>query len=56
MRRGIRSSVEDRWYRTVKHPDGTTETVETANHGKGSRWRARYVDSAGTEHAKGIDR
>jgi integrase len=30
--------------------------VPSANHGKGSRWRARYVDDQGQEHAKGFSR
>lgn len=60
QRRNRRSGVEDRWTKTVrrKHPDGTTttETVPSANHGRGSRWRARYVDDLGNEHAKGFAR
>ncbi|WP_234783129.1 tyrosine-type recombinase/integrase [Mycolicibacter sinensis] len=31
-------------------------TVPSANHGKGSRWRARYVDDLGREHAKAFGR
>jgi integrase len=46
--RGRRSGVEDRWTKA----DGTP----SANHGKGSRWRARYVDDQGREHAKGFAR
>jgi integrase len=46
--RGRRSGVEDRWSRS----DGTP----SANHGKGLRWRARYVDDQGHEHAKGFGR
>jgi integrase len=44
-------SVEDNWY-TKK--DG--KTVPTASHGKGSRWRARYRDLAGKEHARRFPR
>ncbi|GAB5895883.1 site-specific integrase [Mycolicibacterium mageritense] len=54
--RNRRSGVEDRWH---KIGDGTPCTdkahgklgtlVESAKHGKGSRWRARYVDADGTE-------
>ena len=29
-------------------------TVPSAAHGKGLRWRARYVDDDGREHAKGF--
>lgn len=56
--RNRRSGVEDRWSKTVRRqqPDGTTttETVPSAVHGKGLRWRARYVDEDGREHAKGF--
>jgi integrase len=43
-----RAGVEDRWTKA----DGT----ESASHGGGRRWRARYVDDRGREHAKGFDR
>jgi integrase len=43
-----RAGVEDRWTKA----DGT----ESASHGSGRRWRARYVDARGREHAKGFDR
>lgn len=56
MKRNRRAGVEDRWNKTVHHPDGTTTTVPSANHQKGSRWRARYVDDAGREHVKGFRR
>ncbi|HPX36509.1 MAG TPA: tyrosine-type recombinase/integrase [Mycobacterium sp.] len=56
MKRNRRAGVEDRWNKTVRHPDGTTTTVPSANHQKGSRWRARYVDDAGREHVKGFRR
>ena len=46
--RNRRAGVEDRWTRS----DGTP----SAAHGKGSRWRARYVDDQGREHAKGFAR
>ena len=51
-KRQQRSGVEDRWNRTVRSADGTTHTVPSAMNGKGSRWRARYVDENGAEHAK----
>lgn len=53
MRR-TRSGVEDRWTKTVR-VDGKSETVPSANAGKGKRYRARYVDERGREHAKGFD-
>ncbi|MFD6223496.1 hypothetical protein [Nocardia asteroides] len=38
--------------------DGTKkrEQVPSANYGVGKKWRARYVDDHGNEHAKGFDR
>ncbi|MFI5508958.1 tyrosine-type recombinase/integrase [Mycobacterium sp. NPDC051804] len=56
MKRNRRAGVEDRWIKTVRKVDGTSDTLPSANHGKGSRWRARYVDDAGKEHAKGFSR
>jgi integrase len=41
--------VEDRWYRTVKGPDGRLTKLRTARHGNGLRWRARYLDPDGQE-------
>lgn len=52
--RNRRAGVEDRWSKAARLPDGTTETVPSAAHGKGLRWRARYVDENGKEHAKGF--
>jgi integrase len=43
-----RGGVEDRWTKS----DGTP----SANHGTGKRWRARYVDDRGQEHAQGFTR
>ncbi|ORW86916.1 integrase [Mycobacterium sp. IEC1808] len=54
MRR-TRSGIEDRWYRKSRDEDGTTRTVPSANYEKGKRYRARYVDDRGREHAKGFD-
>ncbi|PQP38802.1 site-specific integrase [Mycolicibacterium austroafricanum] len=54
--RNRRAGVEDRWNKTVRLPDGSIETVPSANDGKGLRWRARYVDDKGKEHAKGFGR
>jgi integrase len=48
QRRNRRSGVEDRW----RKADGTP----SANDGKGNRWRARYVDEQGLEHARGFAR
>lgn len=46
--RNRRSGVEDRWTKSNGEP--------SANHGKGLRWRARYVDENGREVAKGFAR
>jgi integrase len=51
-KRNRRAGVEDRWTKTIRLPDDTTQTVPSAAHGKGSRWRARYVDDDGREHEK----
>lgn len=61
--RNRRSGVEDRWHRGG---DGTPCTdkahgklgtlTQSANHGTGMRWRARYVDDDGREHSKGFTR
>lgn len=51
-KRNRRAGIEDRWTKTIRRPDGTKETVPSANHGKGSRWRARYVDDDGSEREK----
>jgi integrase len=46
------SHVEDRWYRTA--PGGVK--VPTARHGKGRRWRVRYLDPDGRERGRSFDR
>ena len=35
---------------------GNVQTVPSAGYGKGKRWRARYVDEDGREHARGFAR
>lgn len=55
MVRNRRAGVEDRWTKTIKVGE-VDKKVPSANHGKGKRWRARYVDDLGTEHAKGFDK
>lgn len=54
--RNRRSGVEDRWTKLVRLPDGTVQREPSKLHGQGSRWRARYVDQNGKEHAKGFAR
>jgi integrase len=52
MKRNRRAAVEDLWFKTVRDDDGNSKTVHSARYGKGSRWRARYVDDDGNEHSK----
>lgn len=54
MKRNRRAGVEDRWSRTVRDEHGNARTVPSAAHGSGKRWRARYVDDDGREHARGF--
>jgi integrase len=44
--------VEDRWFRTVREPGRGTRRERTARHGRGSRWRARYLDPDGRERGR----
>lgn len=54
LKRNQRAGVEDRWTKTIRSTDGTSQTVPSAQHGRGSRWRARFVDDSGREHSKGF--
>jgi integrase len=54
--RGRRAGVEDRWTKTVRDDDGNTKTVPSSEHGRGLRWRARYVDDDGRQHSQGFGR
>jgi hypothetical protein len=56
QKRNQRSGVEDRWTKSVRDAHGSLQSVPSANAGKGKRWRARYVDEEGTEHAKSFVR
>jgi integrase len=56
VKRNRRAGVEDRWRRTIRDEHGNTKTVPSASYGRGSRWRARYVDDSGSEHARGFSR
>lgn len=51
-RRNRRAGVEDLWTKEERDEDGTVRRVPSQLHGKGKRWRARYVDDAGNEHTK----
>jgi hypothetical protein len=42
--------------KTNRDADGNIQTVPSATHGKWMRWRARYVDEDGREHARGFAR
>ena len=55
-KRNRRAGVEDRWTKTVRDEHGNEQTVLSAANSNGTRWRARYVDERGTEHAKGFAR
>jgi integrase len=44
--------VQDRWY--TRGADG--ELVPTSRHGKGLRWRVRYLDPEGFERSQSFDR
>jgi integrase len=50
--RGVRGSVEDRWFKQVRQLDGSYADAPSARHGVLSRWRARYVDAEGNEREK----
>jgi hypothetical protein len=44
--------IEDRWYKTVKHPGGRTERVKSSLFGVGLRYRVRYIGPDGRERKK----
>jgi integrase len=46
------SHTEDRWFITAEGPDGKPVKRRTARHGKGRRWRARYLDPDGKERSR----
>jgi integrase len=49
-------SVHDRWFAMVRHPDGRTEKVKSAEYGRGRRWVARWRDPTGRQHGKAFAR
>ncbi|KAA8889889.1 site-specific integrase [Nocardia colli] len=51
-RRNRRAGVEDLWTKEERDADGTVRRVPSKLHGKGKRWRARYVDDADGEHSR----
>jgi integrase len=56
MKRNRRASVDDRWTKTVRDEHGNAKKAPSAEHGRGLRWRARYVDDSGTERSKAFAR
>ena len=44
--------IEDRWFKTVRLPDGTTRREKTARHGTGKRYRVRYIGPDGLERSE----
>ena len=54
--RNERAGIDDRWHKRVRERDGSMRTERSAVYGKVSRWRVRWVDSAGTEHTKSFQR
>ncbi len=44
--------IQDRWYKTIRHSDGTTERVKTSLYGKGERYRLRYIGPDGKERSE----
>ncbi|OBB26307.1 hypothetical protein A5792_04240 [Mycolicibacterium peregrinum] len=53
--RNDRAGIDDRWFKKVRQPDGTTTTEKSAVHGKVARWRVRWVVD-GREHTKVFER
>lgn len=49
-------AVHDRWYKTVKHSDGTKETVPSAEYGKGYRWQVRWRNEEGQQRKANFER
>jgi integrase len=50
------ADIDDRWYRTVKGPDGKLHRVPTARHGKGKRWDVRWRDDSARQRHKAFER
>ncbi|GAA1028004.1 tyrosine-type recombinase/integrase [Virgisporangium ochraceum] len=47
-------AVDDRWYLSKKDADG--RRVPSARHGRGKRWRVRYLDDAGVPRERMFER
>jgi integrase len=46
------ANIDDRW----TSPGGDGQRLPNTRHGSGRRWRARYYDSSGRQHAQHFDR
>ena len=46
------ANIDDRW----TSPGNNGQRLPNARHGSGRRWRARYYDSSGRQHAQHFDR
>jgi integrase len=44
-------SIQDRWWKTVRQPDGTTKRVKTDRYGVGDRYRVRYDGPDGRQRS-----
>lgn len=51
-----RAGIDDRWHKKVKDSDGTIRKERSAIYGKVTRWRVRWVDDSGREHARVFER
>lgn len=50
------ASVEDRWYRTIRTPDGAAQKVKSDRYGIGLRWLVRWRDPDGRERKLSFDK
>jgi hypothetical protein len=44
--------IEDRWWKTVREPDGKPKRVKTTRYGTGNRYRVRYEGPDGRERSE----
>jgi integrase len=51
-----RAGIDDRWHKKVKDSNGTIRKERSAVYGKVTRWRVRWVDDSGREHARVFER
>jgi integrase len=48
--------IEDRWWRTIRQPDGSARRERTERYEVGRRWRVRYADPGGRERSRSFKR